>query len=174
MGSSSHEGVKIPFQLPPGTANECQLTFYVKSFVVPQKLRGTVVYMAKGESGTASEKLDFSLHLPCSAFICPIPCANQHFSTLLSGGSLCDTQTVNVSVTKVAGFSEVLAVITSSLHLSVVENIENTASLYGCSISNHHICLLVKEAGSGKLIVNAKGSDSQLISNLLDEIKALV
>ena len=28
--------------------------------------------------------------------------------------------------------------------------------------------------GSGKLIVNAKGSDSQLISNLLDEIKALV
>ena len=49
-------------------------------------------------------------------------------------------------MTKVAGFSEVLAVITSSLHLSVVENIENTASLYGCSISNHHICLLVKEA----------------------------
>ena len=29
----------------------------------------------QGESGTASEKLDFSLHLPCSAFICPIPCA---------------------------------------------------------------------------------------------------
>ena len=28
--------------------------------------------------------------------------------------------------------------------------------------------------GSGKLIVNAKGSDSQLMSNLLDEVKALV
>ena len=28
--------------------------------------------------------------------------------------------------------------------------------------------------GSGKLIVNGKGSDSQLVSNLLDEIKALV
>ena len=28
--------------------------------------------------------------------------------------------------------------------------------------------------GSGKVIVNAKGSDSQLISNLLDEVKALV
>ena len=47
MTSSSHEGVKIPFQLPPGMANECQLTFYVKSFQMPQKLRGTVVYMAK-------------------------------------------------------------------------------------------------------------------------------
>ena len=49
-------------------------------------------------------------------------------------------------MTKVPGFSEVLTAITSSLHLSIVENIENTASLYGCSISNHHICLLVKEA----------------------------
>ena len=194
MGSSSHEGVKIPFQLPPGMANECQLTFSVKSFLVPQKLRGTVVYMAKvqsvpwyaavhhascsmmyvfcikmdlnvqkyispaaaqslciygdgtvtavpwhatsyhatvscvhdvmhswehnvqntssslhvyrtvdepvcgtcftclsgviqGESGTASEKLDFSLYLPCSAFICPIPCAKlvSTVKTLLNG-----------------------------------------------------------------------------------------
>lgn len=47
MGSSTHEGVKVPFQLPPGTANECQLVFYVKSFLMPQKLRGTVTYMAK-------------------------------------------------------------------------------------------------------------------------------
>ena len=47
MGSSTHEGVKVPFQLPPGMANECQMTFYVKSFLMPQKLRGTVTYMAK-------------------------------------------------------------------------------------------------------------------------------
>ena len=35
-------------------------------------------------------------------------------------------------------------------------------------------CLMLRVQGSGKLIVNAKGSDSQLVSNLLDEVKALV
>jgi AP-3 complex subunit delta-1 len=174
MGSSTHEGVKVPFQLPPGMANECQMTFYVKSFLMPQKLRGTVTYMAKSDEGTASDKLDFSLHLPCSAFICPMPCVNQHFSTLLGSGSLCDTQTVNVSLSNVVDFSAALQTITQGLHLSIVEHIDNSASLYGCSITSQHICLLVKEAGSGKLIVNAKGSDSQLVSNLLDEVKALV
>ena len=49
-------------------------------------------------------------------------------------------------MTKLAGFQEVLTAITGSLHLSVVEHVENTASLYGSSISNQHVCLLVKEA----------------------------
>ena len=35
----------------------------------------SAIHVFQGESGTASEKLDFSLYLPCSAFICPIPCA---------------------------------------------------------------------------------------------------
>lgn len=47
MGASSHDVVKVPFQLPPQTANECQFVFYVQSFLVPQKLRGTTTYMVK-------------------------------------------------------------------------------------------------------------------------------
>ncbi len=39
--------VKVPFQLPSGMANECQFTFYVQSFIIPQKLRGTTTYMVK-------------------------------------------------------------------------------------------------------------------------------
>ena len=39
--------VKVPFQLPPNMANECQFIFYVQSFLVPQKLRGTTTYMVK-------------------------------------------------------------------------------------------------------------------------------
>ena len=75
MGTSSHEGIKVPFQLPPGQANECQFTFYVQSFLMPQKLRGTLTYMVKSEQGTSGEKIDFKVQLPCSAFICPVPCA---------------------------------------------------------------------------------------------------
>ena len=75
MGTSAHEGIKVPFQLPPGQANECQFTFYVQSFLMPQKLRGTLTYMVKSEQGTSGEKIDFKVQLPCSAFICPVPCA---------------------------------------------------------------------------------------------------
>ena len=46
-GASSHDVVKVPFQLPPNMANECQFIFYVQSFLVPQKLRGTTTYMVK-------------------------------------------------------------------------------------------------------------------------------
>ena len=75
VGTSTHEGIKVPFQLPPGQANECQFTFYVQSFLMPQKLRGTLTYMVKSEQGTSGEKIDFKVQLPCSAFICPVPCA---------------------------------------------------------------------------------------------------
>ena len=47
VGTASHDSVKLPFQLPAGSANECQFTFYVQSFLVPQKLRGTATYMVK-------------------------------------------------------------------------------------------------------------------------------
>ena len=44
------------------------------------------------------------------------------------------------------------------------------SSTYECTCT----CCSSFIQGSGKLIVNAKGSDSQLVSNLLDEVKALV
>jgi hypothetical protein len=36
-------------------ANECQFTFYVQSFLVPQKLRGTTTYMVKVTGGGVRE-----------------------------------------------------------------------------------------------------------------------
>ena len=77
----------------------------------------------------------------------------------------------------------------------VLEQFENSASLHGSSVANHHVCLLVKSSvsllfirwwyvyigllgppvqGDGSLAVNAKCSDATLISNLLDEVKALL
>lgn len=174
VGASSHDVVKVPFQLPPDMANECQFIFYVQSFLVPQKLRGTTTYMVKSESGTTGEKVDFRIHLPCSVFICPVPCAQDRFSSLLSGGSLCETQSAKVKLANVRDFADALTLVSGSLHMVVVEKIEDSASLYGCSIAQHHVCLLVKAQGGGVLSVNVKGSESQLVSNILDEIKALV
>lgn len=99
-----------------------------------------------------------------------------------------------MKLTNTADFGSALEVLSAALHMVVVEHIEDSASLYGCSIAQHHVCLLVKAQvcadqtvscvsnsvislcvkDGGFLSVNAKGTESQLVSNLLDEIKALV
>ncbi|KAH9366489.1 hypothetical protein HPB48_020876 [Haemaphysalis longicornis] len=56
VGASPHDGIKVPFQLPTGTANEGQFAFSVESISMPQRLRGTLTYMlmASGSSLLAS------------------------------------------------------------------------------------------------------------------------
>jgi len=39
--------VRVPFALPPGSHNEAQLQFLVNSISMPQKLKGTITYVAK-------------------------------------------------------------------------------------------------------------------------------
>ncbi|XP_062504625.1 AP-3 complex subunit delta-1-like isoform X2 [Corticium candelabrum] len=172
IGSPAHDGIRVPFQLPQGIANESQFAFTVDSILMPQKLRGTLTYMIKRTDGATSEKLDFKLSLPCCAFVIPVPCDGKQFSDLLSGGLLCEAQTVKLSPTKTSKFGQTLCHICSLLHLSVVERVEESASLYGSSIQKHHICLLVKSAEEGKVSVSAKSSDSSFIAHLLTELKS--
>ncbi len=54
-----------------------------------------------------------------------------------------------LTLTNTASFAQALQAISSTLHVGLVEQIEESASLYGCSISNHHVCLLVKGMVSG-------------------------
>ena len=68
----------------------------------------------------------------------------QQFASLLSGGTLTDKQTIKVQLSNTADFGSALSAIAAGLHMGIVEHIEESASLCGCSISNHHICLLVK------------------------------
>ena len=41
------EPVRVPFALPPSSQNEAQLQFLVNSIAMPQKLKGTLTYIAK-------------------------------------------------------------------------------------------------------------------------------
>ena len=55
-----------------------------------------VIIISQRTDGATSEKLDFKLSLPCCAFVIPVPCDGKQFSDLLSGGLLCEAQTVKV------------------------------------------------------------------------------
>ncbi|EAW69412.1 adaptor related protein complex 3 subunit delta 1 [Homo sapiens] len=169
QGSSVHDGVPVPFQLPPGVSNEAQYVFTIQSIVMAQKLKGTLSFIAKNDEGATHEKLDFRLHFSCSSYLITTPCYSDAFAKLLESGDL------SMSSIKVDGirmsFQNLLAKICFHHHFSVVERVDSCASMYSRSIQGHHVCLLVKK-GENSVSVDGKCSDSTLLSNLLEEMKA--
>ncbi|XP_058284231.1 AP-3 complex subunit delta-1 isoform X1 [Hylobates moloch] len=169
QGSSVHDGVPVPFQLPPGVSNEAQYVFTIQSIVTAQKLKGTLSFIAKNDEGATHEKLDFRLHFSCSSYLITTPCYSDAFAKLLESGDL------SMSSVKVDGirmsFQNLLAKICFHHHFSVVERVDSCASMYSRSIQGHHVCLLVKKGGDS-VSVDGKCSDSTLLSSLLEEMKA--
>ncbi|XP_077981677.1 AP-3 complex subunit delta-1-like isoform X2 [Glandiceps talaboti] len=173
IGADPHDGIKVPFQLPPGAANEGQFAFTVESINMPQRLKGTLTYMTKDEEGSTSEKIDFKLHLPVSAYVVGTPCNSERFAELLQSGDVGEKNSMKITLMD-AEFSHVVAKACFYGHLSLVERVENSASFYGCTIQQHHICILVKQLPNSGLSVDGKSSESSLLSNYLDEIKSIL
>lgn len=168
-GSSVHDGVPVPFQLPPGISNEAQFVFTIQSIVMAQKLKGTLSFIAKNDEGSTHEKLDFKLHFSCTSYLVTTPCYSDAFAKLLESGDL------SMSSIKVDGismsFQNLLAKICFHHHFSVVERVDSCASMYSRSIQGHHVCLLVKK-GERSVSVDGKCGDSTLLSSLLEEVRA--
>uniref|UniRef100_A0A8C3T189 AP-3 complex subunit delta-1 n=1 Tax=Chelydra serpentina TaxID=8475 RepID=A0A8C3T189_CHESE len=167
-GSLVHDGIPVPFQLPPGISNEAQFVFTLQSIVMAQKLKGTLSFIVKNDDGSTHEKIDFKLHFSCASYLITTPCYSDAFAKLLESGDL------HMSSIKVDGisisFQHLLAKICFYHHFSVVERVDSCASMYSRSIQGHHVCLLVKKV-SNSVSVDGKCNDSTLLSNLLDEMK---
>ncbi|XP_030851518.1 AP-3 complex subunit delta-1 isoform X2 [Strongylocentrotus purpuratus] len=170
---SQHDGVKVPFQLPPEASNEGQFAFTIHAITMPQKLKGTLTYMVKDDKGSTSEKIDFKVNLPVSSYMLATPCSREHYSELLANGEL---SAKNSFTTPPGGvdFAITLARVCFHSHMAVVERVERTASLFSCSMKGHQVCVLLKTMDGGGVSVDGKSNDSSLLSNYLDEIKATV
>ncbi|CAO2641386.1 AP-3 complex subunit delta-1 [Lemmus lemmus] len=167
-GSSVHDGVPVPFQLPPGVSNEAQFVFTIQSIVMAQKLKGTLSFIAKDDEGATHEKLDFRLHFSCSSYLITTPCYSDAFAKLLESGDL-SMNSIKVDGIRVS-FQSLLAKICFHHRFSVVERVDSCASMYSRSIQGHHVCLLVKK-GESSVSVDGKCSDATLLSSLLEEMK---
>lgn len=174
IGSSSHDSVPVPFHLLPGCSNEGQFAFTVESIVMAQKLRGTLTYVIKDDEGSTSEKMDFSLFLPCSSFLISTPLSSTDFASLLGSGTLVNKSSVKVTAPETIEFSSIISKICILLHFAVVEQVDSSASLYASSIQSHHLCLLVKQLPDNSVSVDGKSTDASMVSNVLDEIKLLL
>ncbi|XP_076811887.1 AP-3 complex subunit delta-1-like isoform X4 [Clavelina lepadiformis] len=179
-GENSHDAVPIPFSLPALSRNECQLQLTASSVTMPQRMRGTVTYMVQDQEHTKQEKLDFKLHLPCSAYLVTTPFSSvflfsfsNHFTKLLTSGDVPDKASVKVD-SKGIPLDHVLQKLCFFLKLSVVEQVGDSASLYSSSIQHHHICLLVKAAANGFISVDGKSNNASLLSNIMDQAKEIV
>eukprot|EP00112_Aurelia_sp_Birch-Aquarium-sp1_P011804 Seg2482.5 transcript_id=Seg2482.5/GoldUCD/mRNA.D3Y31 product="AP-3 complex subunit delta-1" protein_id=Seg2482.5/GoldUCD/D3Y31 len=173
LGDSPHDPVKVPFQLPSGTVNEGQFAFTVESVIMPQWLRGTVTYIIKGTDGSTSEKIDFKINFPVSSFIVQTPVHRTYFANLLAGGTLTEKQSANVDVPADLEFKDIIGRICSKMHTTVVESVENGASIYGYTIQHHEILLLVKQKTESTISVDAKSTDFQLLGSILNEVKLI-
>ncbi|XP_061739195.1 AP-3 complex subunit delta-1 isoform X2 [Nerophis ophidion] len=167
-GAGPHDGLSVPFQLPPGVSNEARFVFSVQSIVMPQKLKGTLTFIVKNEESSTHEKLDFKLHFTCTSYLITTPCYSDAFAKLLESGDL------KGSSVKLEGvnmpFHHLLARICFHHHFSVVERIDSCASMYSRSVQGHHVCLLVKTSGQ-TVSMDAKCDEPALLGNVLDEIK---
>uniref|UniRef100_A0A8C9TMP5 AP-3 complex subunit delta-1 n=1 Tax=Scleropages formosus TaxID=113540 RepID=A0A8C9TMP5_SCLFO len=167
-GSGPHDGLTVPFQLPPGVSNEARFIFSVQSIVMPQRLKGTLTFIVKADDSSTHEKLDFKLHFTCSSYLITTPCYSDTFAKLLESADLKGT---SVRLQEVSlPFHHLLAKICFHHHFSVVERIDSCASLYSRSIQGHHVCLLVKYAHQ-TVTIDAKCDESSLLGNVLEEIK---
>ncbi|XP_063056682.1 AP-3 complex subunit delta-1 isoform X2 [Engraulis encrasicolus] len=167
-GSTPHDGLTVPFQLPPGVSNEARFVFSVQSIVMPQKLKGTLSFIVKSDDSSTHEKLDFKLHFTCTSYLITTPCYSDAYAKLLESGEL------KSSSLKLEGvsmpFHHLLARICFHHHFSVVERIDSCASMYSRSIQGHHVCLLVKTAAE-TVSIDAKCDEVGLLENVLEEIK---
>uniref|UniRef100_A0A667YDT3 AP-3 complex subunit delta-1 n=1 Tax=Myripristis murdjan TaxID=586833 RepID=A0A667YDT3_9TELE len=165
-GAGPHDGLTVPFQLPPGVSNEARFVFTVQSIVMPQKLKGTLTFIVKDSS--THEKLDFKLHFTCTSYLITTPCYSDAFAKLLESGDLKGSSVRLEGVNM--PFHHLLARICFHHHFSVVERIDSCASMYSRSIQGHHVCLLVKTADQ-TVSIDAKCDEPSLLGNVLDEIK---
>uniref|UniRef100_A0A3P9A8P7 AP-3 complex subunit delta-1 n=1 Tax=Esox lucius TaxID=8010 RepID=A0A3P9A8P7_ESOLU len=167
-GAGPHDGLTVPFQLPPGISNEARFVFSVQSIVMPQKLKGTLTFIVKTDDSSTHEKLDFKLHFTCTSYLITTPCYSDAYAKLLESGDLKGSSLKLEGVSQ--PFHHLLARICFHHHFSVVERIGSCASMYSRSIQGHHVCLLVKTADQ-TVSIDAKCDEPGLLGNVLDEIK---
>uniref|UniRef100_A0A3Q3XJP8 AP-3 complex subunit delta-1 n=1 Tax=Mola mola TaxID=94237 RepID=A0A3Q3XJP8_MOLML len=157
-GSGPHDGLIVPFQLPPDNEVPRCCIDLLYLLLSPQN-----------EDSSTHEKLDFKLHFTCTSYLITTPCYSDAFAKLLESGDL-KSSSVRLEGVDMP-FHHVLARICFHHHFSVVERIDSCASMYSRSIQGHHVCLLVKTVSEPTVSIDAKCDEPTLLGNVLDEIK---
>ncbi|KAK0180846.1 hypothetical protein PV327_003184 [Microctonus hyperodae] len=164
-------GIKIRVQLAPQLSTEIHLPIIVSDDTFAQKLRGSLTYMVQNPNGKIQEKLDFTLSLSHCDFMVGCISHSDILTELLSSDQLAYKVKNKIEFPHEVGHA--IDIICQQCHLTLVEHVDDAASLYGQSLKGHHVCLLIKKKSSENssyLTIEGKGDNNSLLSGVVDEI----
>jgi len=175
LNSAKNGVVTMPFTINPGKAEKSTLKFIVQDVTANQVIKANVGYNLMTST---SNKIDVKMPFNSSAFMVPTACTKSQFAGLLSDVDLFSFKESKIISTGTRKHDNVVSTIATNLHLTVVEKLSIAASLYGKSIQDHHVAMLVKvteqaSANGGSYTVDIKSSNQRLATNLANEIVAL-
>ncbi|CAG0918502.1 unnamed protein product [Notodromas monacha] len=173
----------FPPNLGPKETHPVRLLFKVNCMTQSTVLRGTLSYTEVNDDGeTEREELAFRAVFPVTSFFDDVSGSTPDvdgFTALLSCGDLeakagimIDCESLNEDVEN--SFNKVLKRVCFAGRLQLVEAVEKSASLLGRTMEGHSVALLMKVVGKGKLSIDGKSNDQQLLSNVLDEIRGFL
>ncbi|XP_078041110.1 adaptor-related protein complex 3, delta 1 subunit-like garnet [Augochlora pura] len=161
-------GIFLPFELPSQASEKTEITISIKDVTFAQKLSGALTYVFENEE-KIFHTIDFTMQLNCSKFMVGHLSHRDILTELLKSDQLKHQVKTQVSISQ--SFSTILSSIRTRCNLTLVEQIDSTASLYGHSLKGHHVCLLLKyNKSSGNLVIEGKGDNNQLLSGIIEEI----
>uniref|UniRef100_A0A914C768 AP-3 complex subunit delta n=3 Tax=Acrobeloides nanus TaxID=290746 RepID=A0A914C768_9BILA len=165
--------VLLPFELPgPEISNEHTLHFNFKDINVTQKIRGSMTYFIEQDDGTKhEEKVDFTLHFPCIRFFKFATIGSTSYGIIWSKDELkCSS---SEKCTSEKSLKEIVNEINAVANFSVVELVEDEASLYAHDYSDQPVCVLAKKTGPHCQIM-IKCMDQNIAQSAVKDLKELI
>ncbi len=163
---ADRSSVKPSFVLQPGEKNNHNIIFDIQSVQQPQKVTGSMSYTV---GTTASNKKDFQLNMPVSAFIIPIKVSKEEFINILTEGGPYVLSSTQVHVKAEEDFRTFVVALATLLHVELI-TLEAAASFYGRSIQGHNVAIYVKQLPNNMVSVDLKSNDGQIVNALTAEV----
>lgn len=167
MIRSSPGAVTHKVKISPKSSSEIPIKIQVNNVTQEQKLTGNLTYTL-GKS-TTSEKLKFSVSLPCYIFMTPATISSEQINQHISSGSLAFSSSGQLNLKVPRPFEEAAQILASLLRLRLIETIGTTATMYGRSVQDHHVFVLCKGVSKNQISMDIRSSSDALASSLVTE-----
>lgn len=161
--------IMVPFVLPASQSNVLNVHLTFNSLTRHQLIPFVINY---NTMRGAAKEVRFELGLPCSVFLKPIGIGPAEFVSLAQSPQCCHLSSgrIQLATSQTPRTLQVtLNQIAALLRLRIVEVMDSSASLYGRSVQNHHVLVLVKVKTTNDLLIEIKSNDEVLSSSLLNE-----
>jgi len=153
---------KATFVMQSGDTTNHNIIFDCQNIQQPQKLPGTITYLA---DETPCMK-DFTLQFPCSAFILPLKLEKEEFFKLLKEGTFSSS---SIEVKLEDEFSTFVISLAMLLHAELISQ-DIGASFYGKSVQGHQVAAYAKPKDASTVRIELKCTDETMGKSLLNEI----